>query len=72
MRIFKRLALIALIGLACLVVLGLIAGGVTGQNALLGNVLCNLGGAANRPAPPAPPAPAVVSALNQFFAEAGR
>ncbi len=29
MRIFKRLALIALIGLACLVVLGLIAGGVT-------------------------------------------
>ena len=29
MRIFKRLALIALIGLACLLVLGLIAGGVT-------------------------------------------
>jgi len=29
MRIFKRLALIALIGLACMVVLGLIAGGVT-------------------------------------------
>jgi penicillin-binding protein 1A len=29
MRIFKRLALIALIGLACLVVLGLIAGGIT-------------------------------------------
>ena len=50
----------------------LIAGGVTGPDALLGNVLCNLGGAANRPAPPAPPAPAVVSALNQFFAEAGR
>lgn len=29
MRIFKRLALIALIGLVCLVVLGLIAGGIT-------------------------------------------
>ncbi|MGN6789565.1 MAG: penicillin-binding protein 1A [Rhodanobacteraceae bacterium] len=29
MRIFKRLALIALIGLACLVVLGVIAGGIT-------------------------------------------
>jgi penicillin-binding protein 1A len=29
MRIFKRLALVALIGLACLVVLGIIAGGVT-------------------------------------------
>jgi penicillin-binding protein 1A len=29
MRIFKRLALIALIGLACMVVLGLVAGGVT-------------------------------------------
>jgi len=62
-----------LLGLIILIPeLQLIAGGVTGPDALLGNVLCNLAGGANRPAPPAPPAPAVVSALNQLFAEAGR
>ena len=61
-----------LLGLIILIPeLQLIAGGVTGPDALLGNVLCNLAGGANRPAPPAPPAPAVVSALNQLFAEAG-
>lgn len=41
--------------------LQLIAGGVTGSNAVLGNVLCQLVAAAN---PPAPPTHAAVSPLN--------